>query len=1254
MIKKYISLFLSFVILCSSLFVVNLFNVSASSYATIQYYDTDGTLLKTENGTPGEATSVYEPTSPTRKFVAFYTDEALTERFDGKFGEVGSITKLYAKWYTSISDFENADSPYNQYAFREGSTGSSQTNHRRWGVSDGALKYNFTYNPDTGLGGKVGSAYGNGGATPVPVGILTGLKTSYTLSPYTTYKIEFDYKVSQIDSEHSPNGMVIRVDRAEADNLISKERRALEYGNTVAGAGNRKVDLDGDLDGNDAAEDNIVDLDLIKVTEADNTWHSFSYSFTTFDWENRAYSVDTSNCNALVIQASGYGELYVDNIRLIREDEATAYSIYDIDGTTLLKKDFGFPYQTITLETPYQPNKTLLGFYLDMACKNKISQLTLDTPEVEHIVYAKWDSDNPLTFNINNGFASKSYTLSKYADLPDMDTYIKMSDYDKADFEGMEFAGWYSSSGEEIKTVSKAETRADNKLYAAWNYSDDKIVTVSSKALSKGVKTVIGNAKLQIGNTYELDLTIASSATDLSLELYAGSVLQTKLLSGVSVTNGYKLKAIITAHSFGAMSDMILKSDKTINITNISLKRLSAESAEQKINAMSAEYSLEAGTNRMIIGNKLTLDFDYENKLIKAISGNDCYLLPTGLSVNGERLFINPQIEKIQDNDVNGNNNSVSNTDSGDEYRFEVSSASSFDLSVKFAEKDAAAVFGVVGALKAGNSQNAMRFLIRVGASDDNKVLYNGKEFTVKEHGAVIATRTSNAYENLVINGKNTIRLVSDGDIYNKTESYYDYTVKVTGISSSYKKRTVVCRGYMILTDANGNEFTVYSDNALATNYNSVENDKNGKYVDIDKCFDFSSADYVITYPKFNTSYLVIMRLEELAAQINEKYNITVALQKDTAVSAKEILIGNTSRTTANEAADGEYTLKLSGQRLMLLGNSPETLVAAIDKLSSLIEEGSIREGYTHTETANDIGRKEIQDYRRIWTDNFDGDRIDGMWDVYTEFDTMETDNNSDTPFTMFRSADKDHVYQKDGKLYQHISRPHEYYGVGVKMTTSNSLWFRYGYTEVSAKISPELGTGPGFWLVGQGDNDGDLSVEFDIIEVFGNSKHYKATPLRNRKGGSAMDVQNMDIENTTVTGNSWQTCPGEDDVRFSDEYHTFGLEWTEEYYSFILDGEVVYSVNHSESDIISEFLAQSPVYIIVSTTANKAWWERDIWNGMGSMANENTDWQYGSEYAVEYVHLYQKAGQYSGKTKADVLNPKIIYGDWVGGIVIN
>lgn len=1220
-------------------------SVFASGYATVEYYDTDGTLLKSDSGAPDSAVQEYVPTAPTRKFIAFYTEDG--KPFDGNLGADGSVTKVYAKWYTNISDFDGS-SPYNQYAFKVGSSGTAQTNHRRWGVSDGALKYSFTYNADSALGGKVGSACGNSGGTPVPVGILNDNGTVFSLSPYTSYRIEFDYKVTAIDTVNSPNGMVIRVDRANRENMLSNERRALEYGNTVSGAGSRIVDLEG----TGSNDDNIVDLDLIKVTGASDTWQHFSYSFTTFDWENAYYSVDTSACNALVIQAKGYGELFIDNIRIIDEDTATYYQIYDIDGKTLLKEDFGFPEQKVALETPLQPQKTLVGFYSDIACKTQISEITLCTPEKEHKVYAKWDSEDPVTFNLNNGFENVEFTLSKYADLPDMDTFIKMCDYDTADFEGVEFAGWYSADGEQIKTVSKAQTRADNKVYAAWNYSDDFSDEYTNLSLAGNTGLTVKEDKIQPQNTYEVDIVFNSSVVNLSLEILADSVSQLKVLNNISVTDGYRVKSVFKAEEFGKVADLIIKSNKAVGIKSLKVTRLSKASGEAALNVSDIQLSLAKGTDRVVIDDRLTLALDYENNLVNAKTGADCYVVPAGLSFGGERLFVNPEIEEIQDNDINGSAASVTLADTGEDYRFKCDEDTDIALAVTLAQNGDNAAFGVVGALKAGSTNDAMRFLIRVGAQNTDTLLYNDKTFTVKERGALVSTRSN---KKLTLDSEDAIKLVANSNIYNKTNCYYDYTVKVSGISDNYKNRTVVCRGYMVLADDNGNEFTVYSDNALATNYERVEEDKTGKYVDILKQFDFSSADYSIVYPQFNTSYLVVMRLEELAEQLAKKYGITVAITKDTTVSSKEILVGNTDRTAEYDISDNEYGIRIMGQKLMLLGNSPEALVSAVDKLGRLVSsDAEIYDGYSFTDSIDDIEDKKIQDYREIWTDNFDGDRINSKWETYTEFNTMEVDDQADQRFTMFRSSDKDHVFLKDGKLYQYISRPSKYYGVGVKMTTSKSLWFRYGYTEVSAKISPELGIGPGFWLVGAGDNDGDLSAEFDMLEVFGNSKYYKATPLRNRKGGSGMDIQAMDPKNVTVTGKSWQTCMGEADDRFSDEYHTFGLEWTEECYSFLLDGEIVYSVDYSKSEIIKEFLTQSPVHIVVSTTANKDWWAKDTWNGKGSMANENTDWQYGSEYSVEYVHLYQKAGQYSGKSKADVLDPKIIYGNWVGGMIIN
>lgn len=1258
--KKYIAILMSFVILVGSLVVSGTFNVFASEYATIEYYDTNGTLLKKENGTPNSKAPDYEPISATKKLIAFYTDEALTNEFDGMFGEEGSVTKVYADWYKSISDFVNNGTPYSQNSLKVGASGNTKVNHIRWGVDktegDGMLKYSFTYNPDTNIGGKVGSAYGKAGSTPTPVAILNDDGTHYKLSPYTTYRLEFDYKVVEVDTVNSPEGLIIRADRAHRDNIVNNERRLVEFDVTYAGYKGYKFDLDDQLDGNSDKEDEIVSDELVIATAPTDGWQTASYKFTTFDWENRQSAVDTSLWDTLVLQGAGYGVAYIDNIRIIEESSATKYTVYDVDGTTVLKEDFGFPNSTVTLETPERPQKTLLGFYSEIACKTKVESIDLGLPSGEYKVYTKWDSDNPVIFNLNNGFAAVPYTLNEFSDLPSIDTFIKMCDYNEADFEGMEFLGWYSSTGELIKTVSKASTRANNKIYAAWSYSEDKSDSYSSVSLWSNMRSTVAKSALYPQSVYEADITFGSSVQSLKFDIYAGTALEANVLDNVNVSDSYTVKVLFKTDSVGALADFAVKSNRRVTVKSLTLKRLSGSSSLEKYDTLSLKNTLSKGINRLVVYPKVALDFDYQNSLVKSTPFDGYYVVPTGLMIDGTKLFVNPEIEKIQANDTQNSTNIISGTDSGAEYKFNVTENDETQVTVNLAKENDSTGFGVVGALKAGDTDNALRFVIRVAANNTNTVTYNGGVFSVKERGAIVATRSGAAYDQLVINGKDTIKLVANQNIYNTTNSYFDYSVKVSGINGSYKERTVVCRAYMVLADANGNEFVVYSANALATNYNYVLAGNSGKYVEIEKGFDFSSADYTITYPKYNTSYLVVMRLEELVEQIKEKYGITIALQKDTSDSAKEILIGNTERSVNYEIADNKYGISLNGQKLQLLGNSPEALISAIDEVYAYIMNGNVlRNGFTYTDKIDDIGDKEINDYREIWTDNFDSDYIDSIWSVYDEFDYYEECNiDASKPFKMFRSADKEHILLKDGKLNQFISKNSNYHIESVKMTTKDNLWFKYGYTEISAKLPAEEGIGAGFWLVATGEEDGDIFPEFDILESFGNPKYYKATPLRNRQSGQAMDIDQMDSENVVVTGNTWVECPGEDDEIFNDAYHTIGLEWTETYFNYILDGEVVYSIDYSNSQIIKDFFEENPVHLIISSAANKEWWIKDTWNGKGSMANENTDWTYGSQYSVEYVHLYQKAGQYNGVSKEAVLNPKNIYGDWVGGVVIN
>ena len=91
-----------------------------------------------------------------------------------------------------------------------------------------------------------------------------------------------------------------------------------------------------------------------------------------------------------------------------------------------------------------------------------------------------------------------------------------------------------------------------------------------------------------------------------------------------------------------------------------------------------------------------------------------------------------------------------------------------------------------------------------------------------------------------------------------------------------------------------------------------------------------------------------------------------------------------------------------------------------------------------------------------------------------------------------------------------------------------------------------------------------------------------------------------------------------------SDEFHTYGLEWTKDYLAANVDGKVFWKYELDQQDDYKEWLSQE-LYLILSQGV--AFPDSEETN----KATVDATTPALGDYIVDYVHLYQKDGVKGG-----------------------
>jgi len=234
----------------------------------------------------------------------------------------------------------------------------------------------------------------------------------------------------------------------------------------------------------------------------------------------------------------------------------------------------------------------------------------------------------------------------------------------------------------------------------------------------------------------------------------------------------------------------------------------------------------------------------------------------------------------------------------------------------------------------------------------------------------------------------------------------------------------------------------------------------------------------------------------------------------------------------------------------------------------------------------------DLTDYRLVFEDNFDGDKLDLEKWSYRANGARRAGFNS-----------PNQVYVKDGNLYMKAEYKEDgEYGpgwyTGMIRTISE---YTTGYFEARCKANEGGGFWSAFWLNSPGMNaqsDGGINgAEIDIFEAF---NYDKKTYFFSQRDSVSLNIHvdgyGEELKSKNL-GNYYVKDP-------YNEFHIYGLEWTPSEYIFYIDG--VEACRSTFKNGVSKGLE----YVILS---------------LEPPSEVTAEPGFSTEFVVDYVKIYQK-----------------------------
>lgn len=387
-----------------------------------------------------------------------------------------------------------------------------------------------------------------------------------------------------------------------------------------------------------------------------------------------------------------------------------------------------------------------------------------------------------------------------------------------------------------------------------------------------------------------------------------------------------------------------------------------------------------------------------------------------------------------------------------------------------------------------------------------------------------------------------------------------------------------------------------------------------GDFVDV-KINEVNISEFKIVRPHYNTSYIVQKELLAMQEGIIKLTGYKVPIVDDAYVTEGdcEIIVGNALRQNVGVMSNvDEYTVKVSGKKVYINGGSDAAVgIAVTEFCKALTEKKTVTDEFelsgNYSNTVSTYDKSSY--YTLVWNDEFNGTELDTTKWHYIEYES-EGKNGK-------KSARSRNNFHFDGATMTIIPTQTEDTYYGGMIYSDTGMTFKYGLLEISAKLPDASGFWTTLWTCGKGHaNKKDVVVypEIDINESFGNGKAVAANCHSwPGKLGEEMGLQHTSCDASYSKEKVRYALDGRS---FNDDFHTFGLLWTESQMSFTVDGEIYFTFDTttSEQDKLTYNQHQFVIISMAVVLAHGA-----------EMTTDESVWTNGkANYSVDWIRLYQ------------------------------
>ncbi|MBM7555693.1 carbohydrate binding domain-containing protein [Halanaerobacter jeridensis] len=255
--------------------------------------------------------------------------------------------------------------------------------------------------------------------------------------------------------------------------------------------------------------------------------------------------------------------------------------------------------------------------------------------------------------------------------------------------------------------------------------------------------------------------------------------------------------------------------------------------------------------------------------------------------------------------------------------------------------------------------------------------------------------------------------------------------------------------------------------------------------------------------------------------------------------------------------------------------------------------------------TKTEADENKVENWELVWKDEFNGEEVnEEKW-------TFEVGNGHKQGIPGWGNAelqyytDGENAKIEDGKLVitareEQVSDSYGSYDyTSTRMITQNKFSKAYGKFEIRAKMPEGQGIWPAIWMLGSdiGEVGWPKCGEIDIMEYIGDSPSKVHGTVHGPVSGGA------------GIGSTYKLPDGE---KFSEEFHTFMMEWDEDEVEFYVDDTLFHVVNKDEVGD-KEWVYDHPHFLILNLAVGGHW-----------PGNPDETTEFPQTMEVDYIRVYE------------------------------